>query len=121
MTNTRNTPIETIESHYPLRVLEYAVAPGTGGAGRFTGGDGLVRRIELLADSHVSLLAERRVRGAYGLDGGAEGQPGRDTIQLPGEPERPIPGKWSARCPAGTIVTIRTPGGGASGASAESG
>jgi N-methylhydantoinase B len=112
MTNTRNTPIESIESHYPLRVLEYAVAEGTGGGGKFSGGDGIVRRIELLADAHVSLLSERRAHGPYGLDGGEEGRPGFDTIQLPGEPERPIAGKWSGRCPAGTIVTVRTPGGG---------
>ncbi len=112
MTNTRNTPIEALESHYPLRIIELSIAEGTGGEGRHRGGDGIVRRIQLLAAAHVAILSERRVTAPYGLAGGAPGAPGSNSIQLPGGAEQPIPAKWSADCPAGTVLTIRTPGGG---------
>lgn len=112
MTNTRNTPVESLESHYPLRVLELSIAEGTGGAGLHRGGDGLTRRLELLADARISLLAERRDHAPFGAEQGQDGTPGEDTLQLPGQPPHPIPGKWSQDCPAGTQITIRTPGGG---------
>ena len=73
MTNTRNTPTEALEAHYPLRVLEYSIADGTGGDGAAAGGDGIIRRIEILAEAQLSLLTERRVSAPYGLD---EGLPG---------------------------------------------
>ena len=112
MTNTRNTPVEALESHYPLRVLEYAIAEGTGGEGRNDGGDGIIRRVELLAEANVALLTERRVSGPYGLEGGHPGHPGANSLARPGAPEAALPAKWSGRCPAGTVLTIRTPGGG---------
>lgn len=112
MTNTQNTPIEALESHCPLRIHEYSIAEGTGGGGAYSGGNGLIRRMELLADAQVSLLAERRVYPPGGASGGEPGSHGLDTIKLPDEEEMPIPGKWSGRCPAGSILTIQTPGGG---------
>jgi len=115
MTNTRNTPVEALEAHYPLRVLEYAVAAGTGGRGARPGGDGVVRRIELLADCQVSLQTERRVFPPYGQDGGEPGSPGLNTLERPDSPPEALPGKWSGPCPAGSILTIRTPGGGGMG------
>src|SRR5439155_400895 len=60
MTNTMNTPVEALEAYYPLRVRRYAVRRGSGGRGRHRGGDGLVREIELLVPTEVTLLAERR-------------------------------------------------------------
>ena len=112
MTNTRNTPVEVLESQYPLRVLELSIARETGGKGDHPGGDGMLRRIELLADAHVSLLTERRDHSPYGMNGGGEGAPGSNRIQKPGGEEEPLPAKWHGDCPAGTILSIRTPGGG---------
>ena len=113
MTNTRNTPIESLESHYPLRVLEYRIARNTGGKGKYAGGDGLVRKLELLAPARISLLAERRLHAPFGTQGGENGTPGKDTIHLPNHPVAPIPSKWSQDCPTGTVLSIGTPGGGA--------
>ena len=63
MTNTRNTPIESLEHAYPLRVRATTIRRGSGGRGRFRGGDGIVREIELLADARVTLMCDRRLRG----------------------------------------------------------
>jgi N-methylhydantoinase B len=83
MSNTRNTPAEALEYHYPLRVREYRLRRGAGGAGRHRGGAGLRREIELLADARVTLLTERRARGPYGLAGGRAGRPGRNRLKKP--------------------------------------
>ena len=112
MTNTRNTPVESLESHYPLRVLEYAIARGTGGAGEHRGGDGLVRRVELLTECRVSLLTERRLHPPFGVNGGGDGAPGLNSLTDPAGAAVTLPGKWSGSCPAGTVITLRTPGGG---------
>jgi N-methylhydantoinase B len=112
MTNTRNTPIEALEMHYPLRVEEYSLREGSGGEGKHPGGTGVVRKVRLLAPAHVSLLAERRTHAPYGLAGGQDGLSGRNTIATPGETEEAVPGKFSAVCEADTVVTVETPGGG---------
>src|SRR6266481_5824338 len=70
MTNSLNTPAEALEYAYPLRITQYSLRRGSGGVGRFRGGDGIVREVELLADAEVTLLADRRSRGPYGLAGG---------------------------------------------------
>ncbi len=111
MTNTRNTPIEALEMHYPLRVREYSIREESGGKGENPGGDGVVREIELLADSQVSVVSDRRRHPPPGVRG-ESGEPGRNRIEKPGEPESKLSGKWSNRCPAGTILTVETPGGG---------
>ncbi len=111
MTNTRNTPIESFESHYPMRVLEYSIAEGTGGKGAHYGGDGLIRKIELLAEAHVTLLTERRIHAPSGVLGGDDGFRGDNSLTIASETVA-TPGKWSGECMAGAILTIRTPGGG---------
>src|SRR5258708_14408414 len=70
MTNSLNTPVEALEYAYPFRVLKYSYRPNSGGQGKFNGGDGLVREIELLADAQVTLLSDRRKFRPYGLAGG---------------------------------------------------
>lgn len=112
MTNTRNTPVEALESYYPLRVLEVSIAEGTGGNGANKGGDGLTRRLELLTEAHVSLLSERRVHPPFGTQGGDPGTPGHNAIAAPNVTEKNLPGKWSGECAPGAILEIRTPGGG---------
>src|SRR5205085_1800873 len=111
MSNTLNTPIEALEVAYPLRVEAYRVRRGSGGAGRHRGGDGVERRLRLLADAEVSVIAERRQSGPRGLAGGGDGAPGRTSVN--GEP---VPSKWRGRLVEGDVLSIETPGGGGHGA-----
>jgi N-methylhydantoinase B len=111
MTNSLNSPIEVLEHAYPVRVRRYAVRKGSGGAGRWRGGDGLVREIELLTEAQVGLLCDRRRFGPYGLAGGRPGKPGRNTL-LASKKARALPGKCSLHAPAGSVIRIETPGGG---------
>jgi N-methylhydantoinase B len=113
MTNSLNTPIEALEYAYPFRVRRYAYRYGSGGEGRFCGGDGLIREIELLADAQVALLADRRRFRPYGLEGGADGAAGYASITLAESGEEiALPGKCSRKLRKGDILRIETPGGG---------
>jgi len=111
MTNTRNTPIEALESAYPVRVLEYRIAERTGGAGMRRGGDGIVRTYQFLTETTLTLLTDRRRRAPYGLHGGKPGKRGQNRLHIDGEVDAEV-GKGVIRVPAGAILTIRTPGGG---------
>jgi N-methylhydantoinase B/oxoprolinase/acetone carboxylase alpha subunit len=114
MTNTRNTPVEALERSYPLRVRRLRLRPGTGGTGRFEGGDGIERDIELLAPATVSLITERRVSQPWGLAGGGPGAVGENWL-LPGGDEsqaRRLPDKCTIDLAAGDVLRMRTPGGG---------
>ena len=117
MTNSLNTPAEALEYAYPLRVRTYSLRPDSGGKGKFSGGDGIVREIEVLTDCEVTLLADRRFRGPWGLSGGAEGEPGKTTIIRRDGSLESIPGKFSTHLRAGERVRIETPGGGGWGSS----
>jgi N-methylhydantoinase B/oxoprolinase/acetone carboxylase alpha subunit len=112
MTNSLNTPIEALERALPLRVRRYSFRLGSGGAGKWTGGNGLVREIEALAPIEGTLLAERRASRPYGLAGGSPGAVGRDRIVGWGEKERPIAAKGAFRLAAGDRLVVETPGGG---------
>lgn len=112
MTNTKNTPIEVLESAYPFRVRRYALRPDSGGDGLHRGGWGIRRDIELRdGTATVSLLSERRRTRPYGIAGGGDGDPGEDVLIIDGEEQR-VPAKSVHEIEAGTIVSIRTPGGG---------
>ena len=111
MTNTMNTPIEAIETNYPMQVAQYTIRHGTGGAGKFSGGAGVVRALQILTDAEVTILSERRTRGPYGLQGGASGEPGRNVLISDGEEHR-LAGKVSISTREGDIIRIETPGGG---------
>src|ERR1700722_18061876 len=112
MTNSLNTPAEALEYAFPLRVRRYSLRPGSGGKGRFSGGDGIVREIEVLTDCQANLLADRRSRGPWGLSGGADGAPGRTFITRSDGSVEPMPAKFSTRWRKGERITIETPGGG---------
>jgi N-methylhydantoinase B len=112
MTNSLNTPAEALEHAYPLRVRQYSLRRNSGGGGKQRGGDGIVREIEVLTDCDVTLLAERRLRGPYGLAGGADGTAGRTTIIRANGSVEELPGKCSTRLRAGERVRIESPGGG---------
>ncbi|MDX1379909.1 MAG: hydantoinase B/oxoprolinase family protein [Xanthomonadales bacterium] len=107
MTNTLNTPIEVLERHYPLRVERYALRRGSGGDGRFRGGDGVVRALRFLADAEVSLLTERRTHAPWGLAGGEAGQAGRNLLD-----GQDLPGKCQLSVKHDQVLEIHTPGGG---------
>ncbi|MGA8308676.1 MAG: hydantoinase B/oxoprolinase family protein [Terriglobales bacterium] len=112
MTNSLNTPAEALEYSYPLRVRQYSLRHGSGGEGKHRGGDGIVREIEVLADAEVTLLADRRLRGPWGLNGGSDGTPGKTSvIRLDGKVEE-LPGKFNVRLTKGERIRIETPGGG---------
>jgi N-methylhydantoinase B len=112
MTNSLNTPVEALEHDLPVVVRRYALRPGSGGAGRHPGGDGLVREYEFLAEAEVTLLAERRARGPWGLAGGSPGASGEDVLLRRDGPATKMPGKFRARVAAGDVLAVRTPGGG---------
>ncbi|ELY92493.1 5-oxoprolinase [Natrialba hulunbeirensis JCM 10989] len=110
MTNTLNTPVESLETEYPLRVERYALREGSGGRGRFRGGEGLERTVTVEADATISLLTERRRHAPAGVAGGDDGSTGENLLD--GEP---VPAKTTVDVDAGTTVTLRTPGGGGHG------
>jgi N-methylhydantoinase B len=107
MTNTLNTPVESLEMHYPIRIRRYGLRDGSGGAGAHRGGDGLVREYEFLKNAQVSLLTERRRHGPWGLKGGEPGQPGRNSLN-----GKALLGKTAIAVHEGDCLTIETPGGG---------
>lgn len=113
MTNTRNTPIEAFERDLPVRVLACTVRRGSGGAGRSAGGDGVLKRLTLLAPARVSWIAERQRRGPWGRLGGAAGEPGAARWRRArGAAAQPLAGKSTARLPEGAVLELETPGGG---------
>ena len=112
MTNSLNTPAEALEYAYPFRVTRYSLRSGSGGTGKYLGGDGIIRELELLCDADVTLLADRRKRGPYGLHGGADGSPGRNVVMRNDGSKHPIPEKGSVRLKRGERIRIESPGGG---------
>ncbi len=107
MSNTRNTPIESLEMALPLRIERYAIRRGSGGAGRHRGGDGVVRAYRALEPCTVTLLTERRRHAPAGISGGANGAVGRNLLN-----GAPLPAKCRVTLAPGDVLTIETPGGG---------
>jgi N-methylhydantoinase B len=112
MTNSLNTPAEALEYAYPLRVRRYTLRPDSGGKGKHRGGHGIVREIELLTDAEVTLLADRRERGPWGLHGGSEGCPGKAFVVRENGSVEKLPGKFNVRLRKGERIRIESPGGG---------
>ena len=112
MTNTRNTPVEALELGYPLRVEAYRLLPHSGGAGRFRGGDGVLRAVRFLGPAGTaSILSERRRLPPKGLSGGEDGRLGRNRLVRRGR-EIPVPGRATVEIRRGDVVVVETPGGG---------
>ena len=107
MSNTLNTPIEALELEFPLRAVEYALRRGSGGAGEFSGGDGVVRELEALDEMRYSLITERRRHAPPGAAEAASRRAG----QKPAEREE-LPPKASGHPPSRRQAAIETPGGG---------
>lgn len=107
MTNTRNTPIEVLESHYPVRIREYALCRGSGGHGLHPGGAGLCREFEFLAPATLTILSERRSLAPWGLHGGGDAQAGVNRFN--GQVQ---PAKLCREVRSGDILRIESGGGG---------
>ena len=107
MSNTLNTPVEALETEFPLRVRELALRRGSGGEGAQPGGEGLVREIEALAPMRFTLLSERRRHAPRGRGGGGDGQRGRNSLD-----GAPLPSKAEGSLQPGNRLRIETPGGG---------
>jgi N-methylhydantoinase B len=107
MSNTLNTPIEALELEFPMRMVEYSVRRGSGGAGRHRGGDGVVRELEALAELDYSLITERRRHPPPGADGGSPGACGRNLLD-----EEELPAKAIGKLKEGQRLRVETPGGG---------
>jgi N-methylhydantoinase B len=112
MTNTENTPIESLDTHYPFRVDRYTLRRGSGGQGRFSGGEGIEREILFLADATLSLIGERRRHRPWGLAGGEPGASGEDWLIQGGGGRERLPAKCTIPVQAGDRVLVLTPGGG---------
>ncbi|MGH2963237.1 MAG: hydantoinase B/oxoprolinase family protein, partial [Solirubrobacterales bacterium] len=107
MSNTLNTPVESFETDFPLRVRELSVRRGSGGGGRHRGGDGTVRELEALVPTRLNLITERRRHAPRGRAGGENGAAGRNLLN-----GQPVPSKAGLDLRPGDRVRIETPGGG---------
>ncbi len=113
MTNTRITDPEILEARFPVRLIAFGLRTGSGGAGRFRGGDGVVRALRFLRPVRVSLLTQRRETAPFGLAGGAPGQAGRNRLRRQGTAEWvELAGQVELALEAGDELWIETPGGG---------
>lgn len=111
MSNTMNTPIEALEYAYPIRIYAYRLRRGSGGAGKYRGGDGLERELVFETPTEVTLLTDRRRHPPYGLQGGHPGLPGENLLIRDGV-ERALPGKVRFTAAPGDHLRVSSPGGG---------
>ncbi|MBL8969966.1 MAG: hydantoinase B/oxoprolinase family protein [Myxococcales bacterium] len=114
MTNTRVTDPEVLEARYPVRLWRFGLRRGSGGAGRWAGGEGLVRELEFLRPLHVAILSQRRERAPFGLEGGGPGAVGRNLLD-----DLALPGRVAVVVAAGQRLRVETPGGGGFGAAGD--
>jgi N-methylhydantoinase B len=112
MTNTLNTPVEALEYSYPFLVTNYSIRKGSGGNGKFSGGNGLIREIKFLSDSEITVLSERRKLQPYGLNGGEPGQNGLNIIIDENGNKKIMPSKFNVSVKKGSVLRVETPGGG---------
>jgi 5-oxoprolinase (ATP-hydrolysing) len=113
MTNTRLTDPELLERRFPVRLLEFSIRRGSGGAGKHRGGDGVIRRIEFLQPLSVSILSQRRGQyPPYGAQGGQPGACGRNVLTRTNGTIEPLSASAQIAVRPGDVLTIETPGGG---------
>ena len=113
MTNTRITDPEVLEQRYPVLLRQFSIRKGSGGKGRFSGGDGVIREIEFLVPLKVAILSERRVYAPYGMNGGGAGAKGKNILIKNDGKEIDLGGKNQFEAEPGDRIKIYTPGGGA--------
>jgi 5-oxoprolinase (ATP-hydrolysing) len=120
MTNSRLTDPEILEARYPVRVETFALRRGSGGAGRWPGGDGVVRQLRFLEPMQAVLLTGSRRVPPFGLAGGEAGSCGRNLLLKPHQSELPLPGVAQVEIQAGDALRLETPGGGGYGSPSDS-
>jgi 5-oxoprolinase (ATP-hydrolysing) len=116
MTNTRMTDPEILELRYPVRLEEFSIRRGSGGAGHWRGGDGSRRRVRFLHPMEAVIVASRRNVPPHGLQGGTNGAAGRQWVERADGSIQWLGGSDSAHLAAGEVLGIETPGGGGWGA-----
>lgn len=112
MTNSLNTPVEALEHAYPIQVMRYAIRRGSGGRGKWRGGDGVIREFKFLTRAQLTLLSDRRKFPPYGLHGGEPGNAGLNILRRANGKEEHPPSKFTEFVQPGDILSIQTPGGG---------
>lgn len=110
MTNTAITDPEILESRYPVRLREFSIRRGSGGKGKWHGGDGVIREVEFLESLQVSLLTQHRIEKPFGIDGGECGECGKQFLN-----GAALPGAVRIEAKRGDVLRIETPGGGGTG------
>lgn len=121
MTNTKLTDPEELERRYPVRLHQFAIRTGSGGAGQWRGGDGIVREIEFLELVQATLVSQHRLVAPYGLNGGSAGGVGQQTLIHADGHEEKLPGIFTRSMHIGERIRIETPGGGGAGVPTEPG
>jgi 5-oxoprolinase (ATP-hydrolysing) len=112
MTNTRMTDPEVLELRYPVRLEHFSIRHGSGGKGKWRGGDGATRRIRFLEPMTAVIVASRREVAPFGLEGGDDGAPGRQWVERSNGSRNILQGTDRAELNAGDVFIIETPGGG---------
>ncbi|MGA0544499.1 hydantoinase B/oxoprolinase family protein [Brevundimonas sp. VNH65] len=112
MTNSRLTDPEVLETRFPVRLEEFSIRRGSGGAGRWTGGDGTVRRMRFLEPMTAAILSNRRRIPSFGVDGGKPGALGRNSIERLDGATEVLASTAEAALEPGDVFVIETPGGG---------
>ena len=118
MTNTRMTDPEVLELRYPVRLEQFAIRHGSGGVGKWRGGDGAIRRIRFLEPMTAVIVSSRRNVAPFGLEGGDDGAVGRQWVERAAGPHEVLTGTDSAELQPGDVFVIETPGGGGYGRAA---
>ncbi|MGH7120604.1 MAG: hydantoinase B/oxoprolinase family protein, partial [Acetobacteraceae bacterium] len=116
MTNTRMTDAEILELSYPVQLDAFAIRHGSGGVGRWRGGDGAMRRIRALAPMTAVIVASRRTVAPFGMAGGGEGEPGKQWVERRSGSVEVLRGTDRTELAPGDVFVIETPGGGGYGA-----
>jgi 5-oxoprolinase (ATP-hydrolysing) len=116
MTNSRLTDPEVLEFRFPVRLDSYAIRPGSGGRGRWNGGDGAIRRVRFLEPMTASILSNNRHQGAFGAHGGGAGLPGINRVERADGSIVPLDHIASIEMAPGDVFVIESPGGGSYGA-----
>ena len=110
MTYSLNSPIESIEFQFPIRIKKYSVRKNSGGNGKFNGGDGITKEIEFLGQAQATILSERRNTNPYPLSGGEHGLSGENTLIKNSGEEILLPPKSTFDVSTGDSIRIDTPG-----------